>query len=164
MAGSVERFESRLAAAGLINRVVRLNDDTRTAELAAQALGTAVGAIVKSLVVLADGVPVLAMVSGDRRARLPDLAQILGVQTVVMARGAAVKEFTGFAIGGIPPLLEDQEGNRFRAIMDREFLRYDEIWAAAGSPFAVFPIHPGELERLTGAQLTDFTDPIVPAV
>lgn len=161
MAGSVERFESRLAAAGLSNRVVRLDDDTRTADLAAQALGTAVGAIVKSLVVLADGVPVLAMVSGDRRARLPDLARILGAQSVVMARGAAVKEITGFAIGGIPPLLEDQEGNRLRAIMDREFFRFDEVWAAAGSPFAVFPIQPAELVRMTDAQLLDFTDPIV---
>ncbi len=163
MAGSVERFEARLAAAGLNDRIVRLTDDTRTAELAAKALGTAVGAIVKSLVVLADGVPVLALVSGDRRARMPDLATILGVSMVSMARGSVVKDITGFAIGGIPPLLEDQNGNRLRAIMDRAFLRFDEVWAAAGSPYAVFPIQPAELERLTNAELADFTDPVADA-
>ena len=87
-----------LAEEGLAGRVVRLEENTRTAELAARALGTAVGAIVKSLVVIADGRPALAMVSGDRRADLAAVAGLLGAAEVQMARGALVKEITGFAI------------------------------------------------------------------
>lgn len=149
-----------LAEAGLTGRVVRLEENTRTAELAAQALGTAVGAIVKSLVVLADGRPALAMVSGDRRADLAQLAGLLGAGGAQMARGAAVKEITGFAIGGVPPLLEDTDGRRLPAVMDRKLFRFEEVWAAAGSPYAVFPVAPAELERLTAARLADFTSPI----
>jgi prolyl-tRNA editing enzyme YbaK/EbsC (Cys-tRNA(Pro) deacylase) len=160
MAGSVERFERLLAQEGLAGRVVRLEENTRTAELAAQALGTAVGAIVKSLVVVADGRPCLAMVSGDRRADLAAVATLFESSDVRMARGAEVKEITGFAIGGVPPLLADQSGERLPALMDRELLRFDEVWAAAGSPYAVFPIAPAELERLTGARVADFTTAI----
>jgi prolyl-tRNA editing enzyme YbaK/EbsC (Cys-tRNA(Pro) deacylase) len=157
LAGSVERFERMLAEEGLAGRVVRLEENTRTAELAAQALGTAVGAIVKSLVVLADGRPSLVMVAGDRRADLAQVARLLGAEQVHMARGAQVKEITGFAIGGVPPLLEDQAGARLPAIMDRQLGRFAEVWAAAGSPYAVFPIAPAELERLAGATVEDFT-------
>ena len=146
-----------LAEEGLAGRVVRLEENTRTAELAARALGTAVGAIVKSLVVIADGRPALAMVSGDRRADLAAVARLLGAAEVQMARGALVKEITGFAIGGVPPLLADQAGERLPAIMDRQLGRFGEVWAAAGSPYAVFPIAPAELERLTGARVEDFT-------
>ncbi len=156
--GSVERLERMLAEEGLTGRVVRLAENTRTAELAAQALGTAVGAIVKSLVLLADGRPSLAMVSGDRRADLGRVAALFGAHAATMARGAAVKEITGFAIGGVPPLLEDADGARLPAVMDRALFRFDEVWAAAGSPYAVFPIAPAELQRLTGARVADFAE------
>jgi prolyl-tRNA editing enzyme YbaK/EbsC (Cys-tRNA(Pro) deacylase) len=158
LAGSVERFERMLADEGLAGRVVRLEENTRTAELAAQALGTAVGAIVKSLVLFADGRPSLALVAGDRRADLERVAGLLGAQRGKIARGAQVKEITGFAIGGVPPLLEDQDGARLPALMDRQLLRFEELWAAAGSPYAVFPIAPAELQRLTGARLEEFTE------
>lgn len=157
--GSVERFERMLAEEGLAGRVVRLAENTRTAELAAQALGTAVGAIVKSLVVLADGRPCLAMVSGDRRADLGEVARLFEAAEATMARGAAVKEITGFAIGGVPPLLENPAGERLPAVLDRQLFRFAEVWAAAGSPYAVFPIAPTELERLTGARVVEFTEP-----
>jgi prolyl-tRNA editing enzyme YbaK/EbsC (Cys-tRNA(Pro) deacylase) len=152
MAGSVERFEQLLEEQGLAGRVVRLEQNTRTAELAAQALGTEVGAIVKSLVVLVDQSPALAMVSGDKRADLAKLARLFGGKKVEMARGSAVKEITGFAIGGVPPLLG------LPALMDRSLLRYDEVWAAAGSPYAVFPISPAELGRLAGARVVDLVE------
>lgn len=157
MAGSVERFEATLAAAGLIGRVVRLEANTRTAPMAAAALGTAVGAIVKSLVLLVDGRPSLAMVSGDRQADLAQAAKLLGGIDATLARGAQVKEITGFAIGGVPPLLTDADGQPLSAVLDRHLFRFDEVWAAAGSPFAVFPIAPAELARLTEAQVSDFT-------
>lgn len=152
MAGSVERFEQLLEQQGLSGRVVRLEQNTRTAELAAQALGTEVGAIVKSLVVLIDERPALAMVSGDRRADLAKLARLFDGSKAEMARGAVVKEITGFAIGGVPPLLG------LRAVIDRSLFRYDEVWAAAGSPYAVFPIAPSELERLADARVVDLVE------
>jgi prolyl-tRNA editing enzyme YbaK/EbsC (Cys-tRNA(Pro) deacylase) len=156
VAGSVERFERLLADEGLADRVVRLRENTRTAELAAQALGTEVGAIVKSLVVLVDGRPCLALVSGDRRADLARVAAHFGGGQAEMARGARVKEITGFAIGGVPPLLSDEAGRRLPAVIDRGLFRYGEVWAAAGSPYAVFPIAPSELARLAAAPLEDF--------
>jgi prolyl-tRNA editing enzyme YbaK/EbsC (Cys-tRNA(Pro) deacylase) len=159
VAGSVERFERRLAEEGLAGRVVRLEENTRTAELAARALGTEVGAIVKSLVVLVDGRPCLAMVSGDRRAELGRVARLFEGERAEMARGAVVKELTGFAIGGVPPLLTDEQGQRLPAVIDRNLFRYGEVWAAAGSPYAVFPIAPSELARLTGAPVEDFVEP-----
>lgn len=152
MAGSVERFEQLLEEQGLSGRVVRLEQNTRTAELAAQALGTEVGAIVKSLVVLIDEKPALAMVSGDRRADLSKLARLFDGSKAEMARGAVVKEITGFAIGGVPPLLA------LPAVMDRSLFRYDEVWAAAGSPYAVFPIAPSELARLADARVVDLVE------
>ena len=159
MAGSVERFERMLAEEGLAGRVVRLEENTRTAELAAQALGTAVGAIVKSLVLLVDERPCLALVSGDRRADLGRVARLFGGERAEMARGARVKEITGFAIGGVPPLLSDEQGQRLPAVIDRGLFRYAEVWAAAGSPYAVFPIAPSELARLASAHLEDFVEP-----
>jgi prolyl-tRNA editing enzyme YbaK/EbsC (Cys-tRNA(Pro) deacylase) len=159
VAGSVEQFERLLADEGLADRVVRLQENTRTAELAAQALGTEVGAIVKSLVVLVDGQPCLALVSGDRRADLGRVARLFRGDRAEMARGARVKEITGFAIGGVPPLLSDEEGRRLPAVIDRSLFRYAEVWAAAGSPYAVFPIAPSELARLASAPLEDFVEP-----
>ena len=152
MAGSVERFEQLLEEQGLAGGVVRLEQNTRTAELAAQALGTEVGAIVKSLVVLVDERPALAMVSGDQRADLGKVAALFGGTSAEMARGALVKAITGFAIGGVPPLLG------LPAVMDRNLFRYDEVWAAAGSPYAVFPIAPKELERLAEARVVDLVE------
>jgi len=158
VAGSVERFERLLADEGLADRVVRLLENTRTAELAAAALDTEVGAIVKSLVVLVDDRPRLALVSGDRRADLDRLARLFGGERAEMARGARVKEITGFAIGGVPPLLSDEQGQRLPAVIDRGLFRYAEVWAAAGSPYAVFPIAPDDLARLAGAPLEDFVE------
>ena len=69
-----------------------------------------------------------------------------------MARGSVVKEITGFAIGGVPPLLG------LPAVMDKNLFRYEQVWAAAGSPYAVFPIAPGELERLAEAKVVDLVE------
>ncbi len=156
--GAVERVEQLLAAAGADVKVVHLSEDTRTAPLAASALGTDVGAIVKSLVFLADGQTVLALVSGDKRADSAKIARLLNAQTVEIARAAAVKERTGFAIGGVPPLVKDVDGNQVPTVMDRHLFRYQTVYAAAGSPFAIFPIAPDTLARIVGAQVADVTE------
>jgi prolyl-tRNA editing enzyme YbaK/EbsC (Cys-tRNA(Pro) deacylase) len=86
------------------------------------------------------------------------LAALFGGGQAEMARGARVKEITGFAIGGVPPLLSDEAGRRLPAVLDRALFRYEEVWAAAGSPYAVFPIAPSELARLAAAPLEDFVE------
>ena len=156
--GAVERVQALLAAAGTDIRVVHLEENTRTAELAARALGTEVGAIVKSLVFLADGRTVLALVSGDKRADPAKIARLVGAQTAEIAKAAVVKERTGFAIGGVPPLIKNEEGRQVPTLMDRHLLRFPTVYAAAGSPFAIFPAAPLALARLVGADIVDLTE------
>ncbi|MDA8219609.1 MAG: YbaK/EbsC family protein [Dehalococcoidales bacterium] len=156
--GAVDRVQGLLAEAGLGIDVVHLEKDTRTAELAARALGTEVGAIVKSLVFLADEAVVLALVAGDKRADLGKVAESLGAKKVEIARGSVVKERTGFAIGGVPPLVKDGEGKQVPTLMDRHLFRYDTVYAAAGSPFDIFPVSPSALAGLVEASVGDITE------
>ncbi|MHB1133012.1 MAG: YbaK/EbsC family protein [Chloroflexota bacterium] len=149
--GAVERVRQRLAESGLDIEVIHLDKDTRTAELAAQALDTAVGAIVKSLVFIADGETVVALVAGDKRADAARLAGALAASEAQMARAALVKQRTGYAIGGVPPFVEDDAGKQVRTLMDESLYRYQTVYAAAGSPFDIFPVAPDDLRRLTGA-------------
>ncbi len=156
--GAVEKVEQLLAAAGTDIRVVHLTEDTRTAALAARALGTEVGAIVKSLVFLADGKTVLVLVSGDKRADSGKIAALLQATAAEIARASVVKERTGFAIGGVPPLVQDASGNQVPTLMDRHLFRYQTVYAAAGSPFAIFPVAPETLARIVGAHVADVTE------
>jgi prolyl-tRNA editing enzyme YbaK/EbsC (Cys-tRNA(Pro) deacylase) len=122
-------------------------DGTRTAGDAARAVGVDVGQIVKSLAFLVDGRPVIALVSGANRLDEARLAAAAGGTEVVRATAAAVREATGFAIGGVPPF---GHASAMPAYVDEDLLRYDVVWAAAGSPRHVFPVPPGELVRATG--------------
>jgi prolyl-tRNA editing enzyme YbaK/EbsC (Cys-tRNA(Pro) deacylase) len=156
--GAVERVQQMLAEAGVGIDVVHLDKDTRTAELAAQALGTEVGAIVKSLVFIADGVTVLALVSGDKRADSRCVAAEVGASAAEIARASAVKERTSFAIGGVPPLIKDHLGRQVPTVMDRHLFRYPTVYAAAGSPYDIFPVAPSVLERLVNAKVGDIVE------
>ncbi|MFL7793329.1 MAG: YbaK/EbsC family protein, partial [Anaerolineae bacterium] len=98
-----ERVQAALEAAGLSTEVVRLSDSARTAQLAAEAIGTELGSIVKSLIFLADGEPVLVLVAGDRRAAPDKLKALLRARRVMIADAEHVKNETGFSIGGVPP-------------------------------------------------------------
>ncbi len=145
-------MRAALRAAGLTAEIQEFPAGTRTAEDAARALGTTVAQIVKSLVFLADGRPVLALVSGANRVDERKLAAACGAQRVVKADADTVREATGFGIGGVPPL-----GYRrpLRAFIDQDLLRHDLVYAAAGTSTAVFPVTPGELVRASGAQPVD---------
>ena len=94
-----ERVQAALKEAGLDIHIVQLQESARTAQLAADALGTALGSIVKSLLFLADGDPVSVLVAGDRRADPAKLKRLLGAQRVVMADAERVRQETGFSIG-----------------------------------------------------------------
>jgi prolyl-tRNA editing enzyme YbaK/EbsC (Cys-tRNA(Pro) deacylase) len=105
---------------------------------------------VKSLVFMNAEEPVVVLCSGRARVDERLLAAALGAGSVRRATADEAKSFTGFAIGGVPPFAHVQ---RCRVIADEELLAFDEVWAAAGLPDAVFPIAPGELVRIADAEV-----------
>jgi len=151
MKASVARVVEALRAAGLEVEIKEFAESTRTAEEAAAAVGSTVGQIVKSLVFLAGEAPILALVSGINRADTVKLAHAAGA-AIRRADADTVRRVTGFSIGGVPPL---GHTTPLRAYLDRDLLRYDTVWAAAGTPNAVFPVAPGELERIANADAVD---------
>jgi Cys-tRNA(Pro) deacylase len=154
MKGS-ERVQAALQANGLDIRVVRLQESARTAQQAADALDTALGSIVKSLIFLADGGPVLVLVAGDRRADLARLKQLLGARRVMIADAERVRRETGFSIGGVPPVGHSQP---LPTWIDASLGRFETIYAAAGHPQAVFPITFEALVRITDGHVADVTE------
>jgi prolyl-tRNA editing enzyme YbaK/EbsC (Cys-tRNA(Pro) deacylase) len=118
---------------------------------AAQAVGCELGQIVKSLVFVAGGRPVVALVSGANRLDERRLAAVAG-EPVKKADAETARAATGFAIGGVPPFGHATEVAVF---MDRDLLGYAEVWAAAGRPDSVFEISPGRLQELSHATVTD---------
>src|SRR5262249_13390190 len=138
-------------AAGVEATVTEFAESTRTAEEAAAALGATVGQIVKSLVFLAAGRPILALVSGAHRADPDKLAQVVGA-TILRANADEVRTATRYSIGGVPPLGHTQ---RLPTYLDQALLRFETVWAAAGTPNAVFPVAPAELLRMTAATAVD---------
>ncbi|HKC90713.1 MAG TPA: YbaK/EbsC family protein [Candidatus Limnocylindria bacterium] len=123
---------------------------TRTAEDAAREIGTEVARIVKSLVFVSADTPVVVLCSGRARVDEALLAAALGAPSVRRATADEAKAFTGFAIGGVPPFAHARP---CRVIADEGLLAFDEVWAAAGLPDAVFPIAPKELVRIAEAEV-----------
>lgn len=126
-----------------------MDDSTHTAEEAARAVGAPVAAIVKSLVFLADGSPLLVLASGPNRVNPDAVGTRLGV-TLAKADADTVKRATGYSIGGVPPFGHPEP---ITTVMDEDFFSLDEVWAAAGSSTAVFPISPARLQELTSARV-----------
>lgn len=145
------RVQSALTAAGVDARIEEFPSSTRTAQEAATTVGTSVGQIVKSLVFLAGGSPVMALVSGVNRLDPQRLAELSGAE-IAKANADAVRQATGYAIGGVPPIGFPVPIPTF---IDRDLLQYDVVWAAAGTPRHVFPIAPWELVRITGGRVAD---------
>jgi len=143
-----------LAFLGHPHAPVFLEVTARTAQEAADALGVQLGQIAKSVVFKRklDGVAVLVVTSGDLRVDVEKVAGLTG--PVGRADADFVKASTGFTIGGVSPV-----GHTTPPVMliDRELLRFDEIWAAAGHPNGVFKLSPVQLQALTGAPLADVT-------
>lgn len=151
MKASVQRVADTLAQMGIQVEITEFAESTRTAEEAAAAVNSSVGQIVKSLVFLAGGQPVLALVSGANRVDTEKLATIAG-GPITRANADNVREATGFSIGGIPPV---GHATPLSTYIDRDLLQYERVWAAAGTPNAVFPIAPDDLQRITGATLAE---------
>lgn len=152
ISSSAKKVQDALIAAGIQARVVELPDSTRTAVEAAQAIGTTVAQIVKSLVFRGgvSGKAILIEASGINRVNERAVAQILG-EPIGKADADFVREQTGFAIGGIPPLAHAHEMGA--VLIDEDLLQYEELWAAAGTPHAVFNLTPQQLIQIAGGKV-----------
>ncbi len=135
---------------GLDVSVREMEASTRTAEEAAAACGVTVGQIVKSLLFLgaASGKPYLLLVSGKNRVDEDGVAVRLG-EKLTRPDARAVRDITGFAIGGIPPFGHETP---LATYIDSDLLAYEVVWAAAGTPRAVFAVAPRALKQALGAQ------------
>jgi len=151
---NAQRIQAALTERGSSAEVIQVPDSTRTAAEAAAALGTTVSQIVKSLVFVADGRPLLVLTSGSERVSTEKVRALVGAK-VTRPDADTVKRLTGYAIGGIPPLAHDTPA---RVLMDPHLLAFDVVWAAAGTPHAVFGIAPDELRRVAAAELADVTE------
>ena len=152
MSGAIDRFAEAARAMGLHPQARRFPEGTKTAEDAARAIGCAVGQIVKSLVFVADGAPVLALTSGANRVDESKLAVVAGAAEARRASPEEARAATGFAVGGTPPFGHVE---RVRTFCDEDLLAFDEVWAAAGTPDSVFPLAPADLVRVSGAAVVD---------
>lgn len=151
---AARRVEEALRQRGFSVEVQELSQSTRTAQEAAEAVGVSVGQIVKSLVFVAGEEPVLVCASGANRVSLEKLTELLG-RPVRRASPEEVREATGFAIGGVPPL---GHARQLRTFIDRDLMQYDEIWAAAGTPHAVFRTTPAQLLEMTRGEVVDLAE------
>jgi prolyl-tRNA editing enzyme YbaK/EbsC (Cys-tRNA(Pro) deacylase) len=148
---SVQRVKNAASAYGLSIEIHEVPQSTRTAAEAAAAVGTTVGQIVKSLIFRGkqSGRPYLILVSGSNRVNEDAVAAVIG-EAVARPDAAYVRETTGFAIGGIPPF---GFASRMHSYFDEDLLQYETVWAAAGTPHAVFAVAPSALRDAIDAKV-----------
>lgn len=152
---SAQKVQAALHAFGLDLQVVELPASTRTAIEAAQAVGCSVGQIVKSLVFRGQATdrPVLVLASGSNRVNEAALASLAG-EAVGKADADFVRLHTGFVIGGVPPV---GHAEAMLTFIDQDLLQYTEIWAAAGTPNAVFRMQAQDLTRICAGVVVKIT-------
>jgi prolyl-tRNA editing enzyme YbaK/EbsC (Cys-tRNA(Pro) deacylase) len=153
LSDAARRVQDALVARGFANAVIELAEPVRTAQAAADAVGCTAEQIVKSLVfrAAASGRPVLVVASGAHRVDTARLAATVG-EEVAMGDPKFVREVTGFAIGGIPPLGHAQP---LDVVIDAHLLTLRGLWAAAGHPNSLFALTPDELVRMTGGRVAE---------
>lgn len=153
LSGSAKKIQNFLIDNGFSCEVKELPDSTRTAEEAAKAIGCEVAQIAKSLIFIdkASGDPILIIASGANQVDVKKIEQSKG-RHLVKADGKFVKERVGFAIGGVPPVGHNEKIITF---LDPSLKNYDWIWAAAGTPFAVFQLSSHEIQKMTDGEFID---------
>jgi Cys-tRNA(Pro) deacylase len=151
LSASAQKVQDALRESGFTSQVVELSDSTRTAKEAAQAIGCRVEQIVKSLVFKGKQTnkPILVVASGQNRVNEKRLGELAG-EPIAKADADFVRQHTGFVVGGVPPVGHKEPLTTF---IDEDLLQFSEIWAAAGTPFAVFQLTPTELQAMTGGQV-----------
>lgn len=155
LSSSALKVQQALNAIGLQLEVVELPSSTRTSVEAAQAVGCQVGQIAKSIVfqTVSSHTPVLVIASGPNRVNESIIAEHVG-EPIGKADADFVRQRTGFVIGGVPPLGHIEPIQTF---IDQDLLQYPEIWAAAGTPHAVFRLNPADLPCMTGGLIIKIT-------
>ncbi len=149
---NVTRVVEAAKLLGLTIEPRRFPDGTKTAADAAAAIGVDIGQIVKSLIFAVDGEVVLAYVSGANQLDEKKLAAAAGGSKCSRVDADAVRDATGYPIGGVPPFgLETQ----LRIFVDPDLLKFDEVWAAAGTWHDVFPIDPRVLQSVTNGVVVE---------
>ena len=148
---SAQKVQDALQALGFTLQVVELPDSTRTAVEAAQAIGCQVGQIVKSLVFKGKRSerPILVIASGSNRVNEKAIEALIG-EPLGKADADFVRQRTGFVIGGVPPV---GHASPLVTFIDQDLLQFSEVWAAAGTPHAVFRLNPADLPRMTGGRV-----------
>ena len=149
---NVARVVDAGKALGLDIQTRRFPEGTKTAQDAADAIGVAVGQIVKSLVFAVDGEIVMAYVSGANQLDEKKLAIAAGGAKCARVDADAVRAATGFPIGGVPPF---GHSTQLRVFVDPDLLQYDEVWAAAGTWNDNFGAAPADIARVAGGVVTD---------
>jgi len=148
--GSRERVRAYLEARGLADGLTEFEQPTKTAAQAAEAMGCELGQIVKSLVVVADGTPVLALVAGDRRGDLDAIATEVGAAKAKMADADTVRAATGYAIGGVSPF--DLPGG-LAVLIDESLTRFGIVFPAAGTPSSMVRMRLTDLVETAGGRM-----------
>jgi prolyl-tRNA editing enzyme YbaK/EbsC (Cys-tRNA(Pro) deacylase) len=148
---SVRRVQEALKALGFSNDVMELESTTRTSVDAARAVGCRVEQIAKSILFRGGQTdqPILVIASGSNRVNERRIESLIS-ESVDKADADYVRKHTGFVIGGVPPLAHLE---RLEIFIDEDLLKYEEIWAAAGSPNAVFRLSPADLVQMTGGRV-----------
>jgi len=149
---NVSRVVSAAKERGLDIVTKRFPEGTKTAADAAAAIGVTVGQIVKSLVFGVDGEIVMALVSGSNQLDEKKLALAAGGAKCARVDADAVREATGYPIGGVPPF---GHSTQLRVFVDPDLLQYDEVWAAAGTWNDNFGANPNDIVRVAGGVVTD---------
>lgn len=155
LSNKAQRVQAALAEFGLDLVVIEFPESTRTAQEAAEAVGCQVGQIVKSLIFQRQpsGEAILIAASGGNRVNEKQIKNLLG-EKIVRADADFVRQVSGYPIGGVPPLAHDQ---KIETIIDQDLLQYDQVWAAAGTPNAVFRLSPQQLVQITAGRVEKIT-------
>ncbi len=148
---TAQKIQNLLIELGYNYTVIEHAESTRTAQEAADRAGCELGQIVKSLIFRGkeSGKPILVLTSGANRVDEKRIAEYAG-EAVVRADAEFVRAVTGFAIGGVPPIGHAQ---KMETYLDEDFLQYPTVWAAAGTPNAIFELATGDLQKMTGGKL-----------
>ena len=156
LSAAAQRVQDALKALRVTSQVVELPESTRSAAEAAQAIGCRVEQIVKSLVFRGQSTnrPILAVVSGGKRVDEEKLAMLVA-EPVAKADAEYVRQRTGYAIGGVPPVGHVES---LVCVVDEDLLQYEQIWAAAGTPRAVFQLTPADLQRITDGRVASVAE------
>ena len=148
---SAQKVQDTLTSLGFEYTVVEHAGSTRTAQEAADRAGCELGQIVKSLIFKGrtSGKPILVLTSGANRVDEKRISEYAG-EAITRPDADFVRAVTGFAIGGVPPIGHIQHMETY---IDEDFLQYETIWAAAGTPNAIFELETGDLQKMTDGRV-----------